>query len=236
MLRELSVQNLALIEDARVVLRPGYCAWTGETGAGKSLLLTALGLVLGGKAAAELVRGGRPEARAAAIFEIDDAELRTDLEAVLGGSIDGDELIVVRRVSASGRSSATVNDLPVTVTTLRAIGARLIDIHGQHEGRALLDPERQKALLDAHGGLAPRLVAFRDARDAHAALRRRKLALHEAAERRRRERDLLRFEHEELAAAEPSTGEFDALTREARRLASVEQVRAATADGYRKLY
>ena len=88
MLRELSVQNLALIEDARIDLRGGYCAWTGETGAGKSLLLTALGLVLGGKASSELVRSGKDEARAAAVFEVADSTLRADLEAILGGPID----------------------------------------------------------------------------------------------------------------------------------------------------
>ena len=76
MLRELSVQNLALIEDACVELEPGFCAWTGETGAGKSLLLSALGLVLGGKASAELVRAGKPEARASAVFEIQNQSLR----------------------------------------------------------------------------------------------------------------------------------------------------------------
>ena len=75
-LRELSVQNLALIEDVRVELEEGFCAWTGETGAGKSLLLTALGLVLGGKASAELVRAGKSEARAAAVFEVEDEALR----------------------------------------------------------------------------------------------------------------------------------------------------------------
>jgi DNA repair protein RecN (Recombination protein N) len=84
-LRELSVQNLALIEDACVELRDGYCAWTGETGAGKSLLLTALGLVLGDKAAAELVRAGRDEARAAAVFDVSEPALRADVEAILGG-------------------------------------------------------------------------------------------------------------------------------------------------------
>src|SRR3954447_11797942 len=99
-LRELSVQNLALIEDACVELRDGYCAWTGETGAGKSLLLTALGLVLGDKASADLVRSEKSEARAAAVFELDDDALRADLQAILGGPIDGEELILVRRVSA----------------------------------------------------------------------------------------------------------------------------------------
>src|SRR4051794_16099879 len=184
-LRELSVQNLALIEDIQVELEEGYCAWTGETGAGKSLLLTALGLVLGGKASADLVRAGRGEARAAAVFDVgapglraegeailggppaDDQlsptragaaqgrgarGLRAEVEAILGGRLDDDQLILTRRISAQGRGSAQANGLPVTVATLQALGQRLIDIHGQHEGRALLDPDRQRDLLDTHGG------------------------------------------------------------------------------------
>src|SRR4051794_21303395 len=87
-LRELSVQNLALIEDIHVELQAGYCAWTGETGAGKSLLLTALGLVLGGKASAHLVRAGRAEARAAAVFEVREPSLRAEIETLLGGPLD----------------------------------------------------------------------------------------------------------------------------------------------------
>jgi DNA repair exonuclease SbcCD ATPase subunit len=87
-LRELSVQNLALIEDVQVELEGGYCAWTGETGAGKSLLLTALSLVLGGKASAELIRSGKAEARAAAVFEVADPRLRAEVEAILGGALD----------------------------------------------------------------------------------------------------------------------------------------------------
>src|SRR6516164_8567245 len=109
MLRELSVQNLALIEDVRVELEGGYCAWTGETGAGKSLLLTALGLVLGGKASPDLIRSGKSEARAAAAFELNEPGLKAEIEAILGGSLDDDQLIVTRRVSSQGRGSAHVN-------------------------------------------------------------------------------------------------------------------------------
>ncbi|MDB5353023.1 MAG: recN [Planctomycetota bacterium] len=236
MLRELSVQNLALLEDARVELQPGYCVWTGETGAGKSLLLTALSLVLGGKASTDLVRADKPEARAAAVFEITDSGLRADLEAILGGPIEGDDLILMRRISTSGKSSASVNGLPVTAGTLREVGARLIDIHGQHEGRALLEPERQRALLDAHGGLERLLAFYREKRQRHDGLRKRRIALEEAAARRTRERDLLVFERDELAAAEPRVGEHDELTHEAHRLANVEQVRGATAEGYHALY
>lgn len=236
MLRELSVQNLALIEDARVELEAGYCAWTGETGAGKSLLLTALGLVLGGKASADLVRAGKPEARAAAVFDISDPRVKRDVESILGGAIEGDDLILTRRIAANGKGSATVDDLPVTVATLKALGSRLIDVHGQHEGRALLEPERQRDLLDAHGKLDRTLAAYRAARDAHDGLRKRRIGLIEAAERRGRERDLLAFERDELASADPRPGEHDELTREAHRLANVEHVRNATSEGYRVLY
>ena len=236
MLRELSVQNLALIEDARIVLQAGYCALTGETGAGKSLLLTALGLVLGAKASPELVRAGKDEARASAVFEVADPGLREAVEALLGGPLDDDQLIVTRRVSAGGRSSAHANGLPVTVAILRALGSRLLDVHGQHEGRALLEPDHQRDLLDAHGGLEPLRAAFRRERATHDAIRRKRLDLIRAAHERRRERDLLEYERDELDTASPVAGEFDELTREAHRLASTERIRSATRDGFMLLY
>jgi DNA repair protein RecN (Recombination protein N) len=235
-LRELSVQNLALIEDVRVELQSGYCAWTGETGAGKSLLLTALGLVLGGKAAADLVRTGRDEARAAAVFELADPALRADLEAILGGPIDDDSLIITRRISTPGRSSAHVNGLPVTIATLRALGERLIDVHGQHESRALLDRDRQRDLLDAYGGLDGLRANYRSRRDEHERLRRQRQALVAAAEMREREQALLAFERDELTAADPRAGEYGELAREAHRLANAEALRKLATEGYALLY
>ena len=156
MLRELSVQNLALIEDVRVELQAGYCAWTGETGAGKSLLLTALGLVLGGKASADLVRAGKDEARAAAVFEVADAGAP--------GRRRGDPRRPARRRPVDP-DPADLGPGPGPRARQRPArdgrhppgrsAQRLIDIHGQHESRALLDPDRQRDLLDAHGGLEP---------------------------------------------------------------------------------
>jgi DNA repair protein RecN (Recombination protein N) len=235
-LRELSVQNLALIEDVHVELEDGYCAWTGETGAGKSLLLTALGLVLGGKASAGLIRSGKTEARAAAVFEIDDRNLRGEVETVLGGSLDDDQLIITRRLSSRGRGSAQVNGLPVAVTTLQKLAGLLVDIHGQLEGRALLDPDRQRDLLDAYGGLDARVRAYRKVRQVHEALRRTRQALLDSAAARGRERALLEFERDELAAAGPNPGEYDELARKAHRLKSAEQIRTAAASGYSLLY
>lgn len=236
MLRELSVQNLALIEDLHVELQAGYCAWTGETGAGKSLLLTALGLVLGGKASADLVRAGLPEARASAVFEVTEPSLRAELEAILGGPLDDDQLILTRRVLAQGRGSAQANGLPVTVATLQALGERLIDIHGQHEGRALLDPDRQRTLLDAHGGLGPQLDDYHRCRETHDELRRKRFDLIQAAQDRQRQRALLEFERDELAALDPRPGELDELNRDAHRLGNAEHLREATTEGYALLY
>jgi DNA repair protein RecN (Recombination protein N) len=235
-LRELTVQNLALIEDAHVELHEGYCAWTGETGAGKSLLLTALGLVLGGKASADLVRTGKDEARAAALFDLSDRRLRRDIETVLGGSLDEDQLVLTRRISAQGRSSAQVNGLPVAVSTLRQLGDRLIDVHGQHEGRALANPAYQRSLLDTYGDVDALVATYDEGREAHRALLHRRRELIAAVERRGRERALLAFERDELTAADPRAGEYDELTREAHRLANAEQLRAATAEGYALLY
>ena len=236
MLRELSVQNLALIEDVQVELEGGFCAWTGETGAGKSLLLTALGLVLGGKASADLVRAGKAEARASAVFEIEDQALRGELETILGGVLDEDALIVTRRVSSQGRSSAQVNGTPVTIATLQRLGELMVDIHGQNEGRALLDPDRQRELLDAFGALDEPLEEYRRARAAHDGLRRKRQALLDATQTRQRERALLEFERDELASADPRLGEHDELVRDSHLLANAEALRAAAAEGYDLLY
>ncbi len=236
MLRELSVQNLALIEDARVELSPGYCAWTGETGAGKSLLLAALTLVLGGKASADWVRSGKSEARAAAVFDVSEPSLREEVEAILGGDLDDGQVILTRRISAHGRGSSQVNGLPVTVATLQTLGARLVDLHGQHEGRALLDPERQRALLDAHAGLAPRVEEFDQLRAEFEMLRRRRRDLLHHADERHRERALLEFERDELAALDPQPGEPADLAHEAHRLANVVAIREASGEGFALLY
>lgn len=236
MLLELSVRDLALIEDARVELRPGYCAWTGETGAGKSLLLTALGLVLGQKGSAELIREDREEARAAAIFEVRDPGTRAEVEEILGSPLEDDQLVLQRRVTVQGRSFAHANGMPVTVATLRKLGERLIDVHGQHETRALMDPETQREWLDAYGGLAPLVEAYKVARFAHEDLRRKREELIATADRRRRERDLLQYEWEELESAEPKAGEYEELGHEGQRLANAQQYRSAAADGYRLLY
>ena len=192
--------------------------------------------MLGGKASSDLVRAGKGEARAAAVFDVSDPAVRVELESILGGAIDDEQLILTRRISAQGRGSAQANGMPVTVATLQALGEHLIDIHGQSEGRALVDPDHQRALLDAHGGLAPLLDDYRRRRQEHDTLRRRRLDLIRLAHDRQRERAMLEFERDELAAADAKPGEPEELAREAHRLANTEAIRSTAGEGYALLY
>src|SRR2546430_5022541 len=143
MLRELFVQNLALIEDVRVELHAGFCAWTGETGAGKTLLLEALGLLLGERGSAELIRSGADELRIVGLFEIGRVDLKASVQEILGTNEMDEQLIVTRRLGRAGRSYAYVNEQPVAIGTLKRLGAVLVDVHGQRESQSLLEPSYQ---------------------------------------------------------------------------------------------
>src|SRR5438034_775134 len=194
MLRELSVQNLALIEDVRVELEPGFCAWTGETGAGKSLLLGALGLLLGDRGSSELLRAGADELRITGRFELEGGENRAEIERILETTLDEEDLILSRRLNRSGRSQAYVNDQPVAVATLKQLGSLLVDIHGQRESESLLQPAYQLQLLDAYGHLEGPRQKYLDLADKVRAARKRYSALSAERQQRQRELALLRFE------------------------------------------
>src|SRR3974390_2876012 len=163
MLQELSVHNLALIEDVRVELQPGFCAWTGETGAGKSLLLGALGLLLGERGSAELLRSGAEELRITGRFEMEDAAVRAGVERILDTTLEDSEVILGRRLTRAGRSHAYVNDQPVAIGTLKQVGGLLGDIHGQRENESLLQPAYELHRLDAFGELESVRQAYLDA-------------------------------------------------------------------------
>ena len=214
MLRELSVQNLALIEDVRVELHPGFCAWTGETGAGKSLLLGALGLLLGDRGSGELIRTGADELRVTGRFDLTRPEQRAVAAEILQTTIDDDDLILTRRLSRSGRSSALVNDTPVAVGTLRRIGEMLVDVHGQRESYSLLQPSYQLELLDAFGRLGDARAKYAAAAERVRDLRRTYRDLSAARQTRQRELALTRFERDDLDAAKLAPGELPAIIKE----------------------
>ena len=224
MLRELSVQNLALIEDVRVELYAGFCAWTGETGAGKSLLLGAIGLLLGERGSAELIRAGQDELRVTGRFDLSRPEQKQAAEEMLQTSLEDDELILTRRLGRSGRSSALVNEAPVSVATLRKLGEMLVDVHGQRESYSLLQPAYQLELLDAFGKLSDVRMTYAKAADTVRGLRQRHKQLVANRLTRQRELALLRFERDELVAANLVSGEFANIQREREKLLNAQEL------------
>jgi DNA repair protein RecN (Recombination protein N) len=236
MLRELSVQNLAIIEDVRVELAPGFCAWTGETGAGKSLLLGALGLLLGERGSVDLLRAGADELRITGRFEVEDAEVRGAIEQMLDSSLEDGEVILGRRLTHSGRSHAYVNDQPVAIGTLRQIGGLLVVVHGQRENESLLEPAYQLELLDSFGHLEKYRQAYLDLAGRLRERRKRYNNLLAEQQQRQRELSLVRFEREELDQAHLEPGEMDTLARERQRLANTQNLQAFAESSYATLY
>jgi DNA repair protein RecN (Recombination protein N) len=165
MLTALSMRDIVLVETLDLEVDDGLTVLTGETGAGKSIILDALGLALGGRGDAGLVRNGAKQAVATAIFTIDDPAL-VETAAERGIEVaPGEDLILRRVLSADGRSRAYVNDQATSVTALREIGASLVEVHGQHETVGLLDWTTHRGLLDAFGGLAAELAAVAGSAD-----------------------------------------------------------------------
>ena len=211
MLERLIVQGLGIIDAVEVELAPGFVALTGETGAGKSLLVTSLELLAGRRASAELVRTGDDRLRVEGWFGLDrGSRVEEILDEV--GAADGSQLVIRREVSATGRGRCWVNDVSVTANTLQQMAPALLSIHGQHEQHGLADADVQRRLVDDAGGhdelLAEVDVGFAEWRDAAD-----QLASLEAARANRRDRlDTIAFQLAEIAAVDPSEGEHEQLT------------------------
>ncbi len=210
MLIGLSIRNVVLIERLDLTFAGGLCALTGETGAGKSILLDALGLALGGRSDSALVRHGAATASVTAEFEPPPAHPVVAL--LREHDIDIAHTLILRRtVSGDGRSRAFVNDQPVGVALLRRIGEMLVEVHGQFDARGLLDARTHGAALDAFGGLEPRLREVAAAWRGWRQVEQRRADAAEEAARARTEEDYLRHAMAELDALEPETGEEDRL-------------------------
>ncbi|WP_395094619.1 DNA repair protein RecN [Armatimonas sp.] len=238
MLTELSVENFALVERVRLRFGAGLNLLTGETGAGKSILLDALGLVLGERTSADAVRHGAEKARVEAVFAltVGDSRLAPALESTGIEPEDG-LLILSRELSASGKSSARINGRPVTVAVLKVIGDALVDIHGQHEHQSLMLVERHVELLDAWCGDETRALkeAVADTWDVFSAARAEREALLREARERTRNLDIYSYQRDEIDAAALVPGEEEELQAERRRLGSAERLHAASAAAYEAL-
>lgn len=218
MLNVLQIRDFAIIDTLELTVRPGLTVLTGETGAGKSILVDALQLLAGARAEAQVIRHGAERTELSATFDVRDAppELAQWLERQ---ALGGDELIVRRMISADGRSRAWLNGQPVPLQLLREAGNLLIDIHGQHEFQSLTRTARQRELLDEYGGLEPRAAELADTWRRWRELQSRADTLTEAARDRGARLDLLRHQVGELAALELAAGELERLSEERTRLA-----------------
>ncbi|HAQ36847.1 MAG: DNA repair protein RecN [Maricaulis sp.] len=223
MLLSLSIRDVVLIDRLEAEFRPGLCALTGETGAGKSILLEALGLAAGERADRGLVRSGTDEARVTAIFELsDDHPARRELDEA-GITIEpGEPVILRRRLTADGRSQAWVNDQPASVGLLKSLGEALVEVHGQHDGRGLMDPGTHRGLLDSFARNHAELKAVREAWKSLADARSRVASLEEAQRTANTEEEWLRSALDDLDELSPVAGEEPALAEERKFLQHAE--------------
>jgi len=232
MLKLLRVNNIALIRELEVELGPGLTLLTGETGAGKSILIDALSLLLGDRASPELIRSGEERASVEAVFDVASAAALLEER---GLPADGDEVVIRRELQASGKGRATVNGALVPVSLLRDLAPSLAVIHGQHEPQGLLDPATHLDLLDHFAGAddgRPVGEFYRDLRAAEAALERLRGDRREAERRR----EMLEFQANEIEKAGLAAGEEEALRVEKARQANAGRLSTLSGEAYALLY
>lgn len=223
MLIQLSIRDIVLIERLDLAFETGLSVLTGETGAGKSILLDSLSLALGGRGDGGLVRHGEDKGQVTAVFDVSGSHAARKLLRDNGIDDDGD--LIFRRIqSADGRTRASINDQPVSVQLMRQAGQLLVEIHGQHDDRALIDTDAHRMLLDAFVGLGDEVQQlsglYRSWRDAERAFKTHRAKVEAAA----READYIRASVEELEALSPRDGEEDELAEQRSRMQKSERI------------
>ncbi len=239
MLVELAIRHLAVIESVRLSMRSGFHVLTGETGAGKSIIIDALGLVIGGRGSSELVRHGCDKAEIEALFDVPVGHPVGETLAGLGiSAAEGDQLVIRREMTAQGKSTCRINGQIVNLTMLREVGERLVNIHGQHEHQSLLRPEEHLHWLDLYGGV--RIAEARREYDGvferYSAVQKRLQELQETSKQALQKVDLYRFQADEIAAAKLKPNEDESLLEERRKLANAEKLAGNVDGAYRALF
>lgn len=208
MLELLHIENIAIIEEAEIAFRPGFNALTGETGAGKSIVIDAMSAVLGQRTSRDLIRTGASKAFVSALFSHVDPALCEEL----GASPDENgDLMLQREIGADGKNVCRVGGRPVTVSQLRTLGSRLVNIHGQHDGQQLLDEEQHLAYLDSFGKVDSLLKAYADKYNTLTDIRRKMKALQMDEAEKARRMDTLQYQINELERAKLKSGEEEEL-------------------------
>ena len=232
MLNELHIENIAVIERADIRFEPGLNILTGETGAGKSIVIDAIGAVLGERVSRELVRRGAEKALVTAVFDVSGTE-----DWLRENEIDPEEeLILQRRILSDGKSSCRICGNPVTAAQLKELAALLVDIHGQNDGRQLMDERRHMAYLDSFGELQPELEAYRKEYRQYRTLRKELEQLNMDQVEKERLSESLRYQIAELERAELKAGEKDSLVARRDLLRNSEKLTEALDEALRLLY
>jgi len=237
MLREIHIQNYAVIDNLSVEFGPGLNLLSGETGSGKSILVDALGLALGGRTSAEVIRTGEDRASVTAVFSAEEkAPWVTWLEDYGVAPGDEEELILRRELQAGGKSRMLVNDQPVTLAAVRVLARRLVEMHGQNEHVSLFAREAQLSLLDQFGGTSSELESVRALHGRRRELDQELDGLSHNEQERLRTLDLLAFQVRELEQARLEPGEDAHLEQERKVLSNLEKIRAAAGSAFAELY
>ena len=229
MLVELRIRNVAVIDTVSLPLAGGLNVLTGETGAGKSLIIGALGMLLGERAAADRVRGGSEKATVEGVFDIRGVAALRMLLDERGIEVDDDLVVLKREVGSNGRSRAWINGSAVTASVLADVGGRLVSVHGQHDSRQLVDTDHQREVLDAYVQAASARDRVAETHSHVLALRARERELEQRRTDAARRADYLRFVVREIEDAAPVAGEDDSLEAEIRRLSHAEELQGLAA-------
>ncbi len=232
MLNELHIENIAVIEKADISFAPGLNVLTGETGAGKSIIIDSIGAVLGERVSRDLVRRGAEKGTVTAVFDADCAAAWLE-----ENEIDSDgELIIQRRITLDGKSSCRICGTPVTAAQLKELAAMLVDIHGQNDGRQLMDERRHMAYLDSFGHLDGALAAYRAEYDRFSAIKKEMATLSMDEIEKARLSDSLKYQIEELERANIKPGEKDTLSARRDLLRNSEKLTEALDEAFSALY
>lgn len=235
MLTDLTIKNVAIINTLQIAFKPGLTVLTGETGAGKSIIIDAVGLIMGGRASAELIRSGEEEAVVEAMFDIsDEPEIRQLL--IDSGLECENDLLIKRSISRSGKNRIFINGGMTTLSILSDIACRLINIYGQHESQTLLRPENQLMLLDAFAGTNQMREDFSQAFRRLQSIREKRDSLDEYEREAARKFDLLSFQSQEIEDAQLKPGEDEDLEERRHLLANSEKLCVTSSDAFERLY
>ena len=238
MLVTLSIRNLAVVEEVDVVFHPGFHVLSGETGAGKSIIIDALGLIAGGRSSADLIRYGCDKAEMEALFEMEPSHPVWNTLEQLGIHCEPEEHLVIRReLNTQGKSTSRINGQLVNLTMLREVGEKLINIHGQHEHQSLLRAESHLGLLDTYGSefIGPVKARYQERYSKFIAAEKELRALQESSQRAYQLLDTYRFQLEEIAAASLARGEDELLGEERVKLSHSEKMMDSVAGAYELL-